>query len=806
MRLIGYDIIKASAPDMLWTLEPELVIQDGQVMIPRVVANGDMNDRLNAKRRSIKKTVQSNSSRIVVEEIDGSYYLSQPDQFTHAKQSSSETIIRVEQILLSSIKIADSVHAYLCIGEIAQITVSASIGTRVLAFTGTISSTVCVPMSHIFTLSDYAKPDARFLQAVAAILLADIVLSRLFPGSTALIFEPDNVLTNVIERGARERGHAIVKASSKIATSESGILHIDAHAPLRKIKAKLPINVDLLFNFSNDGALDLGLKKTATVINVNDLFGKGLRNSVGVLPSELPALLEEAQSLAPQFIEGVCEAAIATLSEISTDSAAGPRLAVLEFLRETDVSVTIAPIDAQKLFRPDRTYLLVGCTGGLGQSLYRWMVANGARHLALTSRNSKTVNQLWLDELRSMGGNPEIFETDVINAAALEKTHKEINSTMPPIAGVANAAMVLSDSLFYDITYEDFSKVLKPKVEGTTNLDKLLNRQELDFFILLSSFASTVGNRGQTNYLAANMYMATIAAQRRERGLAASVMHIGMVLGLGIVFHNGFYESTMKKLNYMPISEPAFLDIADAAKPFYASNVRFSHHVLHDDEGASSEATGAIVSLSQQLTAAKGIDEQVEIIQDVFVGKLERVLQSSRDQIHPSQGLIALGVDSLMAVEIRSWFLSELDVDVPVLKLLGGASISEICAEAARLRSHTNANSEDDPAAPVVQDVNPTAKAGSQFLSEGKQSLKQFPEQQSRDSSGSPDPSAMLTPVLSNQTPLTTPGACSDGEPGFKWEPVTEKPKIYPTAIAGSTLDLERMGRMSFSQERLWFL
>lgn len=102
--------------------------------------------------------------------------------------------------------------------------------------------------------------------------------------------------------------------------------------------------------------------------------------------------------------------------------------------------------------------------------------------------------------------------------------------------------------------------------------------------------------------------------------------------------------------------------------------------------------------------------------------------------------------------------------------------------------------------------MNPTAKAGSQLLSEGKQSVKQFPEQPSRDSSGSPDPSAMLTPALSNQTPLTTPSACSDGEQGFKWEPVTKKPKIYPTAIAGSKLNLERLGRMSFSQERLWFL
>ncbi|KAI4141216.1 MAG: hypothetical protein L6R39_005464, partial [Caloplaca ligustica] len=732
MRLIGYDSIKASTPDMLWTLEPEMVIEEGKVMIPRVITDINMNNRLNARRRSIKKTIRAQGSRIVVEEFNGLYRLSEPDVALCTTQSSSEAIIRVEQILLSTIRISEFAHAYLCIGEIAESRVSASIGTRVLAFTDTISSTARIPMSHIFTLSDNAKSDALFLQAVAAVLLADIALSQLQYSSTILVFESDNALSKVFERRARDRGHEILRASSKVATTETGIIHIDAHAPLRKTKAQLPRNIDLLLNFGDEGALDFCLKKTVIIINVNSLFGQSSQALLGAIPKEHGALLEEAQTLAPQFIEDVSRIPVTTPSEISADPTNRPHLSVIDLTRETDMTITVAPIDPQTLFRSNRTYLLVGCTGGLGQSLCRWMVANGARHLALTSRNPKSVNQIWLDELRSMGGNPQIFETDVVNAAALEKTYAEINSRMPPIAGVANAAMVLSDSLFDDIKYEDFSKVLKPKVEGTANLDRLFGGRDLDFFILFSSFASSVGNRGQTNYLAANMYMATIAAQRRTKGLAASVMHIGMVLGLGVVFQTGLYETTMKRLNYMPISEPGFLDMfaqsivvgrpdsgysnefitglgrlstrADAPKPFYASNVRFSHHVLQDDEESSAEVSGASVSLAQRLAAAKAVEEQSAIIQDVFVGKLERILQSSRDQIHASQGLIALGVDSLMAVEVRSWFLSELEVDMPVLKLLGGASISEICAEAAKSRPHTDAAIENSPTAPVVQD------------------------------------------------------------------------------------------------------
>lgn len=44
--------------------------------------------------------------------------------------------------------------------------------------------------------------------------------------------------------------------------------------------------------------------------------------------------------------------------------------------------------------------------------------------------------------------------------------------------------------------------------------------------------------------------------------------------------------------------------------------------------------------------------------------------------------LIELGVDSLVAVEIRSWFLKEVGVDMAVLKILGGASTVDLCQHA----------------------------------------------------------------------------------------------------------------------------
>jgi hybrid polyketide synthase / nonribosomal peptide synthetase ACE1 len=107
--------------------------------------------------------------------------------------------------------------------------------------------------------------------------------------------------------------------------------------------------------------------------------------------------------------------------------------------------------------------------------------------------------------------------------------------SFPPIAGIAHGAMVLDDASFFDMPFEKMQKVLRPKVQGAIFLDELFQDDSLDFFIFFSSVASIVGNRGQSAYSASNMFMVALAAQRRRKGLAAFILHIGAVLGVGYV-------------------------------------------------------------------------------------------------------------------------------------------------------------------------------------------------------------------------------------------------------------------------------
>lgn len=131
---------------------------------------------------------------------------------------------------------------------------------------------------------------------------------------------------------------------------------------------------------------------------------------------------------------------------------------------------------------------------------------------------------------------------------------------MPPIAGVAQGAMVLHDTLFLDLDMERMHKVLKPKVDGSTYLEEIFRETKLDFFVFFSSMASVTGNPGQSVYAAANMFMSSLANQRRRRGLNASAVHIGAIFGNGYVTRelNLTQQEFLRKVGNLWLSEHDF--------------------------------------------------------------------------------------------------------------------------------------------------------------------------------------------------------------------------------------------------------
>jgi NADP-dependent 3-hydroxy acid dehydrogenase YdfG len=187
----------------------------------------------------------------------------------------------------------------------------------------------------------------------------------------------------------------------------------------------------------------------------------------------------------------------------------------------------------------DRTYLLVGGLGGVGRGLSRLLVARGARSLCFLSRSgvcSPDATSL-VTELESQGITVQVISADVGDQQSCKSALELCRDTMPPLAGVIHAGMVLIDVLWKKMTFQQWSDSLNPKVPGTRNLDELLPK-DLDFFIILSSFSGMIGVRGQSNYASACAYQDAIAWARHKTGRKAISLDLGMIADVGILAEN----------------------------------------------------------------------------------------------------------------------------------------------------------------------------------------------------------------------------------------------------------------------------
>ena len=272
--------------------------------------------------------------------------------------------------------------------------------------------------------------------------------------------------------------------------------------------------------------------------------------------------------------------------------------------------------------------------------------------------------------------------------------------------------MVLEDTPFRDMTHELMLKVTRPRVEGSIHLSELFPKDTLDFLVFFSSMTGVIGNAGQSNYSAANEFMGGLAAQRRHQGLAASVINIGPVLGVGYVAHVDQSKTelifrkghvAMSEYDFLQLfaegvltSRPAslgnfeismglrYINPDERYQPIWVSNPIFGNYVRN--RKAVNTITGdrkSNTSAKAQLIQANNYEQVRNILEASIAPKIRSLFQLDADRFDQRESLKILrldelGIDSLIAVDIRSWFMKTLDVNIPVLKILSGCSVDEL--------------------------------------------------------------------------------------------------------------------------------
>lgn len=303
---------------------------------------------------------------------------------------------------------------------------------------------------------------------------------------------------------------------------------------------------------------------------------------------------------------------------------------------------------------------------------------------------------------------------DVTNRESILDVDQAIGKHLPPIGGVVNGAMLLNDSLLSNMSAEDMQHTFMPKVQGSILLNELYSTINLDFFILMGSIAGPLGNRAQCAYARANVFMSGIIQWRRAHQLTGSIINPGQILGVSYVSNAGSWltKSLLNSISCYSMSEQDLHELFAEAilagrtesgrnpdiiasfklespveRPdvIWYRNPKTWDFIKHWIESASSSGeSNTTVPIKVQLESATSEAEMAQIIEEGFIAKLRRKLQlSDEDGITGVTAPIQLGVDSLVAVDLRTWFVKELWVDMSVLRILGGSSIEELSAEVA---------------------------------------------------------------------------------------------------------------------------
>jgi NADPH:quinone reductase-like Zn-dependent oxidoreductase len=161
--------------------------------------------------------------------------------------------------------------------------------------------------------------------------------------------------------------------------------------------------------------------------------------------------------------------------------------------------VTAFPVSTEcSVIRPDGTYVVTGGTRGFCLEIAKWLVDEGARHLVLISRSGASGDDVKQARMvmQSQGVQVRVEAVDVADAAQMQRLWHSIAAAMPPVRGIIHGAMILDDALLTNLTADRLRDVMAPKILGALHLHELAKEAHLDFFVMLSSVASMVGNVG----------------------------------------------------------------------------------------------------------------------------------------------------------------------------------------------------------------------------------------------------------------------------------------------------------------------
>lgn len=260
------------------------------------------------------------------------------------------------------------------------------------------------------------------------------------------------------------------------------------------------------------------------------------------------------------------------------------------------------------------------------------------------------------------------------------------------------------DTLFDQMTLEEYRAVIDPKIRGSLNLHHAFDNADLDFFIMLSSGAAIMGNMGQAHYTAGGTFQDALASHRVAKGLSGASIDVGAVRSVGFVAESTATADFLRSLGHMFLTEADVLRTIEyaIANPYCGQlilglntgpgpqwtntcmgrDMRFAP-LRYREMGAQQRRLGPrgvneARDISCMIAYAETFEAATSYIVQGIREKLMDIFTLSEAEVDNSKSLAYHGVDSLVAVEIRNLLAMRAGAELSIFDVLQSPSLHSL--------------------------------------------------------------------------------------------------------------------------------
>ena len=322
--------------------------------------------------------------------------------------------------------------------------------------------------------------------------------------------------------------------------------------------------------------------------------------------------------------------------------------------------------------RSDATYLVTGGLGSIGLEIAGYLAAHGARNLVLTSRRTpdeatqKRINAL----AEQYGCQVRAVTADVADPHDVARLLATVAAELPPLAGIVHAAGENSTTPLSSLESAEIDRVFSGKVWGAWYLSEAAADLKLDFFLSTSSISAVWGSYGQTAYSAANAFLDGLTWRLRQQGIPAFSVNFGP-WSAGMADPDARAQLDRRGVRTLSPADAlaGMADVLSAGPEGVVARIDWAKFLpIYLQAGARSLLAEVGREVPDAVTAAAGPSGNTRLVEQLIAAPVQQrrklVLDFLRDvvadvtqidvsEIREEVGFFDLGMDSLMAVELR---------------------------------------------------------------------------------------------------------------------------------------------------------